>query len=650
MPFISLFIALSITSCSFFSKSTTPQQETLIPRSLLFGNPERLRPTISPDGMKIAFLAPDKKHILNVFIQDIQNQHGEPKQCTRDSHRGIRQFFWQKDSQHILYLQDCDGDENWNLYQTDIQTNETRNLTPVQETQISILAYEGNYPDELLIQMNKRDKKVFDVYKLSLSTGSETLVEKNDGNTNIWIADTKLNIRASQEYERDGSTLIKVRSTNDAMWKELARIGPEDMQAEPIGFSDDGNFLYLLSAEKNNTTCLQKIDIRSKETALLACDEKGDIIDVMVNPNTHTVEAACVERDKRHWILLDQSIAPDFNILRTLCHGDTFTISSRDRQNSKWIITSFSDKKPPDFYLYDRRTKHTTFLFNAQPALQKYPLSPMLPISFLARDGMQLYGYLTLPSNGISTPPPMVLFVHGGPWARDSWDFNSSVQWLANRGYAVLQINFRGSTGYGKEYINAGDHEWANKMQTDLLDGKEWAIEHGYADPHKIAIYGGSYGGYATLVGLAFTPNEFCCGVDVVGPSNLVSLIQSIPPYWYPQQYKFNLRVGSIEKNKEELIDRSPLFKARSITKPLLIAQGANDPRVKKQESDQMVEALRQNKQRVEYLLFPDEGHGFSRPSNRLCFFAAMEQFLHEHLGGRYQEPTKDEDWSPFRK
>jgi dipeptidyl aminopeptidase/acylaminoacyl peptidase len=347
--------------------------------------------------------------------------------------------------------------------------------------------------------------------------------------------------------------------------------------------------------------------------------------------------------------VIDPSVKADFDALRRVRDGD-FSVVSRDLADKTWLVVYDLDDAPVTYYTYDRATKQAAKLFTNRPALEKYKLAKMKPISFKARDGMTIYGYLTLPVDKEPRNLPMVLNVHGGPWGRDTWGLDNEAQWLANRGYAALQINFRGSTGYGKAYLNAGDREWAGKMHDDLIDGKNWAVQQGYADPKKVCIYGGSYGGYATLVGVTFTPDEFTCGVDIVGPSNLVTLLKSIPPYWAPIRSLFHKRLGNEETEAGFLNSRSPLFKADQIKAPLLIAQGANDPRVKQAESDQIVAAMRKNNKPVEYIVFPDEGHGFARPENRLKFYAAAEQFLAKYLGGRAEPPSDNEKWDDLKK
>ncbi len=391
------------------------------------------------------------------------------------------------------------------------------------------------------------------------------------------------------------------------------------------------------------------MDVATGKMNVIAEDTQFDVSAPQVQPKTRKLEAVSFVRARREWKVIDPAVQADFDALRKVRDAD-LSVASRDLADKTWIVSFVSDDAPASFYSYDRATKEATMLFTTRPALEKYKLAKMQPVSFIARDGMTLYGYLSLPTGKEPKNLPMVLFIHGGPWARDAWGLDNYAQWLANRGYAVLQINYRGSTGYGKKYLNAGDREWAGKMHTDLIDGVAWTVEKGYVDPKRICIMGGSYGGYATLVGVAFTPDEFACGVDIVGPSNLETLLKSIPPYWEPIRAVFHKRVGNEETEADFLKSRSPLFKAEQIKVPLLIGQGANDPRVKQAESDQIVAAMRKNSKPVEYIVFPDEGHGFARPENRLRFNAATEQFLGKYLGGAVEPPSAQEDWSAFKK
>jgi dipeptidyl aminopeptidase/acylaminoacyl peptidase len=395
--------------------------------------------------------------------------------------------------------------------------------------------------------------------------------------------------------------------------------------------------MYLLDSRGANTARLVDLDLTTGATDVLAGDERYDVGDVLINPDTYEVEAVAIERARAEWTVLDESVREDFEFVERLNRGD-FTVVSRDRADDKWLVAFTVDDGGASYYSYDRREKEGAHLFDARPDLAGYTLARMEPISFTTRDGLEIEGYLTPPPGAGRASLPIVLNVHGGPWGRNGWGYDPEAQWLANRGYACLQVNFRGSTGYGKKFLNAGNKEWGAKMHDDLVDAVKWAAEQGIADPERVAIYGGSYGGYAALVGAAFTPDLFRCAVDVVGPSNLITLIKTIPPYWSTLLATFQERVGNPETEEEFLKSRSPLFFVDRIKVPLLIAQGANDPRVKQAESEQIVAAMREKGIDHEYLLFEDEGHGFARPENRLKFYAAAERFLAKHLGGRVED------------
>ncbi|GBC77525.1 Dipeptidyl aminopeptidase BIII [bacterium HR08] len=609
----------------------------LIPREVLFGNPERVNPQISPDGTKLAYLAPHEG-VLNVWIRTIGKT--DDRVVTSDRKRGIRVYFWQEDSEHILYLQDRDGDENWHLYQTNVRTATTRDLTPFEGVQAQVIATDPQFPDEILVALNRRDRRFHDVYRINLKTGAAELDTENPGDVAGWAADHRLQVRAASVFTPDGGMLIRVREEARSPWREFLRWGPEETFGGIVGFTPDNRGLWLISSVDANAARLIEVDIATKKRKVIAEDPQYDVSQVMIHPKTRHVEAVQFIRARREWQVLDPSLRADFERLRKERDGD-FSVVSRDREDRTWVVSYLVDDGPVYYYTYERATRRLSLLFSSQPALERYRLAKMQPISFTARDGMTIHGYLTLPVGVEPKRLPMVLLVHGGPWARDVWGFNAMVQWLANRGYAVLQVNFRGSTGYGKAYLNAGDREWAGKMHTDLIDGKNWAVAQGYADPKRVCIMGGSYGGYATLVGLAFTPQEFACGVDIVGPSNLVTLLRSIPPYWAPIKAVFDKRLGKVETDEEFLKARSPLFRADQITAPLLIGHGANDPRVKKAESDQIVQTLRARNVPVTYVVYPDEGHGFARPENRLDFFGRAEEFLAKYLGGRV-EPWRE--------
>jgi dipeptidyl aminopeptidase/acylaminoacyl peptidase len=618
----------------------------LIPREILFGNPQKAGPQVSPDGRRLAYLAPDQD-VLNVWVRTLGQNDDRP--VTSDRKRGVRMFVWQGDSEHILYIQDQDGDENWHVYQTSLKTKLTRDLTPFQGVNAQIAAVNPEYPDRILVALNIRDPRLHDVYRVSLENGAVEMDTENPGDVNSWAVDNRMQVRVAQVVTPDGGMEIRVREDSGSPWRVLTMWGPDESFGGVAGFTPDDRAVWLISSVDANAARLIAMDIATGESRVLAEDPQYDAGGLLRHPRTHALEAIRFTRARSEWTLLDSALQADFDVLKGVRDGD-FNVVSRDYEDRTWIVSYVMDDGPVYYYAYDRATKAPTLLFSNQPALEQYRLAQMRPVSFPARDGLTLYSYLTLPVGVEPMHLPTVLLVHGGPWGRDVWGYNSLVQWLANRGYAVLQINFRGSAGYGKAHLNAGNREWAGRMHDDLLDGKEWAIQQGYADPQNVAIMGGSYGGYATLVGVTFTPDAFVCGVDIVGPSNLITLMQTIPPYWEPMKAMFRTRLGDLETEADLLKARSPLFKADRIKVPLLIAQGANDPRVKQAESDQIVEAMRKNGKPVEYLVFPDEGHGFARPENNRKFFAAAEAFLAQYLGGRAEPPSDAERTEDLRK
>jgi len=613
---------------------TTSTTTQLIPRKVLFGNPDKANPQISPDGKKIAYLAP-VNDVLNVWVGNVGGDNYQP--VTKDTDRGIRFYFWAADNRHIMYIQDVGGNENWRLYATTLETKETRDLTPFENVQVQLIDRDKHFPNELLIGMNKENPQVHDVYHLDLQSGELSLVAKNPGNIMDWVADAHFKVRGAVTALPDGGTELLIRQDESTQWRTLLSWDADDsLTSGPVGFTLDGQSIYLQDSRNVNAGRLVKLHLASGELSVIAEDPHYDVGRVITHPDTYEVQAVAFFKDRIEWKVLDESIQTDFNRLRDIHPGD-FSITNRDDADTTWIIAFTVDNGPVQFYAYDRKQQKATFLFDNQPALNKYTLATMEPISFTARDGLIVHGYLTLPVGEQKTNLPMVLDVHGGPWGRDTWGYNPEAQWFANRGYACLQVNFRGSTGYGKDFLNAGDKEWGRNMHNDLVDAVNWAIQQGVANPKRVAIYGGSYGGYAALVGATFTPDLFCCAVDIVGPSNLNTLIRTIPPYWSTFLATFHKRVGNPDTEEEFLQSRSPLFKVDQIKIPMLIAQGANDPRVKQAESEQIVEAMKRKGIDYEYVLFPDEGHGFAKPENRLKFYAAAEKFLAKHLGGRYE-------------
>ena len=611
----------------------------LIPREVLFGNPTKVAPRISPDGTMMAYIAP-VDNVLNVWVKTIGEE--DDHAVTQDTVRGIRRYFWAGDSKHIMYLQDVGGDENWRLYGVDLKTEAIKDYTPYNEVQVQIVDRNKHFPNELLIGMNKDNPRVHDVYHLNLESGKLKKVAQNPGDFADWVTDTNLKIRGALRALPDGSMQLLIRDTEADDWEEILTWSSEDaLNSGPIGFTKDGESLYLQDSRDYNASRLLKLDLASNEIEVIAEDPQYDVGYIEMHPDEYTVQAVSFVRARNEWIVLDDAIKEDFKAIQKIDSGD-FYISGRDNADDTWLVAFDKDNGPVYYYAYDRETKKASFLFVHRPELKAYRLAKMEPVELMARDGLTLHGYITFPIGKGRKNIPVVLNVHGGPWARDQWGYNSEAQWFANRGYACLQINFRSSTGYGKEFLNAGDKEWGAKMHDDLIDAVNWAIEEGIADPEKVAIYGGSYGGYAALVGAAFTPDVFCCAVDIVGPSNLNTLIESIPPYWSTFLATLKKRVGDPETERDFLNSISPLYKAEQIKIPMLIAQGANDPRVKQAESEQIVAAMKENGVDYEYMLFPDEGHGFARPENRLKFYAAAEKFLAKHLGGRFEPAVSD--------
>ena len=616
------------------------QMPPLISRDILFGNPERTHPRLSPDGQRFAWIAPDRKNVLQVWVKTLGRD--DDKMVTADKKRGIRQFFWAEDNRTLLYQQDNDGDENFHVFGVDLASGNVRDFTPFQGVRAGVADISRDFPDEVLIEANIRDRQLMDVHRLSLKTGALTLDTENPGDVAGWGTDAKFQVRAAQAQTPDGGTEVRVRDDVKAPWKTLLKVGPDEI-LEFEDFSLDGKSAFLKSSIGNDTARLVERNLATGAEKVLAASPDVDAGAVVIHPKSHVVQAVSFAPGRASWKVLDPSVQADFDAIPKLHAGD-FAIVNRTSADDAWLVGFTSDRGPVTWYKWNRAAKKGTVLFSAQPKLEGLALSEMKPAVIRTRDGLSMNAYLTLPNGLAPKSLPMVLFVHGGPWARDGWGYNSTAQWLANRGYAVLQPNYRGSTGYGKKYLNASFKQWGLKMHDDLIDAVKWAIAQGYADPKKVAVFGGSYGGYAALAAATFTPDAFACNVDIVGPSNLKTLIASIPPYWKPMRATFDVRMGNVDDPKDaELIkNASPLFKADKIVRPLLIGQGANDPRVNVKESEQIVDAIEKNKGNVTYVMYPDEGHGFARPENRIDFNARAEKFLAGCLAGRF-EPMEGE-------
>jgi dipeptidyl aminopeptidase/acylaminoacyl peptidase len=631
------------------SAAAEPSKETpatagtaLIPRRTLFGNPDKSLARISPDGTRISYLAP-LDGVLNVFVAPLDDPSAA-KPVTQEKKRRIPAYFWAYDSKHILYVQDVGGDEDWHVYAVDLAAGTTKDLTPLPKIAAQIDAVSEKFPEEILVGMNDRDPQYHDLYRVNIVSGDRTLVQKNTEFSGF-ITDDDFQVRFASKMTPDGGSQL-LEPDGQGGWKDYRKIDMEDtLTTSPVGFDKTGKILYMTDSRGRDTSALVQIDLASGKETVLAADERVDVGGVLSHPTEKTIQAVTINYDRPTWKILDPAIEEDMRYLATVAQGE-LQVPIRTLDDKIWTVAYLMDDGPVSYYRYDRASKKATFLFTNRKSLEGLPLAKMHPVVIPARDKLNLVSYLTLPKAADpenkgrpNEPLPLVLVVHGGPWGRDAWGFDAEHQLLANRGYAVLSVNFRGSTGLGKGFTNAGNKEWAGKMHDDLIDAVDWAIAEKIADPARMAIMGGSYGGYATLVGVTFTPEKFACGVDVVGPSNLITLLSTIPLYWVPQMQLFKDRVGdpTTDEGKKLLGERSPLNFVEKIQRPLLIGQGANDPRVKQAEADQIVGAMREKKIPVTYVLFPDEGHGFARPENNLAFYAVTEAFLARHLGGRYQ-------------
>ena len=613
----------------------------LIDRDLLFGNPLRYQGRLSPDGEQMSFRAP-LDGVMNLWVGK-RGDFDNVRAITHDTGRGIPAHFWALDSKHVLYIQDQGGDENWHLYSVDLESGEIIDLTPYEGVQAQVIAQSEQAPGVVIVGMNDRDPRWHDVYRVDLATGERTLLAENNGFASI-LVDNKLEVRLAVEPTPSGG--FNVLQKNADGWEPLFEIPFEDAQTTNIvGFDAEDQGVYMLDSRGRNTAALVHMNLADQSLTTIAESDRLDIGNVLIDPRTHKPFAYSLDLIRPEWHAIDLTYTDTIARLNSQLSGGS-QILAQSLDNRYWTIHTDESDRSPVYKVFDASTGELSELFVTNPALNDVTLAKMHGVVIPSRDGMELVSYLTLPVESDpdqdgrpAEPVPLVMLVHGGPWGRDTYGYQGIVQWLANRGYGVLQVNFRSSTGFGKNFLNAGNEEWAGNMHNDLLDAKDWAVEQGITRDDKVAIMGGSYGGYATLVGLTFTPDEFACGVDIVGPSNLVTLLESIPPYWEAGKKLFGRAIGDpeTEEGLSLLKERSPLTHVDKITKPLLIAQGANDPRVKQAESDQIVEAMKSRDIPVTYVLYPDEGHGFQKPENNLSFYAVAEAFLAECQGGRFQ-------------
>ena len=617
----------------------------LIDRSDLFDNPVASQGRISPDGEWVSWIAPDEG-VMNVWVAPASNPSSGTV-VTDDRHRGISNHLWSVDSKYVLFVKDNDGDENFHVYATDPRTGETRDLTPLPDgIRAQLMGVSRDRPGVILVGTNERNPQLTDLYEYSLTTGERTLIAENPGYASF-ITDNTYKPRMAMVPQPDGGMKAVYLNEDLTPGDVFADIPSEDMlNTNIVQFSRDNDTVYMIDSRDRNLAAGVAVDLTTGERRVLVEPEKADLSNIIVDNETYEPIAYATNYLQEEWTPLNEEVASEFEFLSSKIDGE-YQISSRTTDDTKWIVYGGSAEAPGQYYVYDRDADTLTPWFETRPALANAPLQPMHSLELKSEDGLTMVSYLTLPPgsdpDGDGRPDkavPMLLWVHGGPWARDSYGYNTVHQWMANRGYAVLSVNYRGSTGFGKDFTNAAVGEFAGKMHSDLVDAVDWAVAEGIAQEDKVAIGGGSYGGYATLTGVAFTPDRFACGVDIVGPSSLVTLIESFPEYWKPFLAGTWFRyVGdpADPEQRKDLLARSAISRIDDIKVPLLVGQGGNDPRVTKQEADNLVEAMQAKGLPVTYINYPDEGHGFQKPENRMSFFAAMEGFLGTCLGGRVQ-------------
>lgn len=628
--------------------STTTSEE-IIPRDVLFGNPKNTSPQISPDGKYLAYLAPSAEGVLNVFVRESKDDNNDnARMITDEKARGIRQYQWAPDGETLLFLQDFEGDENFHLWSIDAASDSAlaaKDLTPGENVKASNLITNKRFPDELLVGTNEREPALFDMYRVQYKTGERTLDTLNPGDVLGWgTEDTSFQVReALVKSQEDSSETIRVRDDESTEWRDLISF-PYGENGNLVEFCKDGKSCYMVSSIGRETTALLRVDLATGETLeTISSNDKCDVGGVVIDDDTKELKAISYNYAKVEREFIDEELKEDFKVLKSLGpENSEVSVASKTRDEKTWVVAYTRSDGPAEYCIYDQTKKTIKPLFVSNPDLLKYKFSPMEDVIITARDGLEMVAYLTRADTEKVTP--LILLVHGGPWARDSYGFNQQAQWFANRGYATLQVNYRGGTGYGKSFLHKGDGEWGvGDMQHDLTDSVKWAIDQGIADPENICIFGGSYGGYACLAGLTFTPDIYKCGVDIVGPSNIKTLLDSIPSYWGPLRNDMLLKIGDVDSDETFNEKISPLFHIDEIKSPLLIGQGANDPRVKQAEADQIAFAMKKKGIPVEYVLYPDEGHGFARPENRIDFNGRAELFLAKHLGGRAEEFVQPE-------
>ncbi len=651
MKICKLVFTLILSFMAFSAASA--QQMPLIDREIFFGNPEYAGAQISPDGKYISFVKP-LNGTMNVWVKGISEPFDAARPMTNDQTRPVRSYFWSRDGKYILFVQDKGGDENFNVYAVNPADKAgagspvpaARNITDAKGIRAMIQAVPKSDPDAIYVGINDRDKAWHDLYKVKISTGERTLISENKDRRQGMIFDNADKIRLAVRSAQNGDT-------------EILRVDPDGKSTKiyscdvfescsPVAFHKDNKRVYLQTNKGSSDLIeLHLMDAQTGATEKVESDPLGkvDLNGVNISDLSHEVIATSYNDDRVRVYWKDKDFEKDYNLIKKKLGDREISFNSSTADETKFVVATFSDTDPGTVWLFDRKSKDLSTLYQVRQNLDRKALSPMKAVRYKSSDGLEIPAYLTIPKGSNGKNLPTVLLVHGGPWGRDNWGYNTLAQFLANRGYAVLQPNFRASTGYGKKFLNAGNNEWGQKMQDDITWGKKYLVEQGIADPKRVGIMGGSYGGYAALAGVTFTPDEYAASVAIVPPSNLITLLESVPPYWEAIRTTFYKRMGdpNTPEGLAQMKRQSPLTYADKIKTPLLVAQGANDPRVNQRESDQIVVALRDRNYPVEYLVAPDEGHGFARPVNNLAMMASIEKFLAKHLGGRYQESMTPE-------
>ena len=629
----------------YFPLSTSAQRKVqqteavppLIPVKDFFRNPDKVAYALSPNGEYLASLQPWEKR-LNVFVEKIGS--GQPAtRVTSAKARDISGYTWKGDNR-IVYVQDTGGDENFRLYAVGIDGSNPKDLTPFEKVRAQIIDRLERNDNEILVGLNKRDARIQDVYRINVNTGEMKMIAENPGNYTGWATDWDGNLRIAITTDGVNNTFM-FRNTEEEKFAPVITTTFRET-ISPLLFTADNKQLYVATNIGRDKTAIVKYDVENKKELEKIYEHPDvDVSNLMSSRKRRAILGVSYNTDKTHYYFIDKQRAALQKDLEGRLPGYEVRLAGCNREEDKCLVRTFTDRSLGAYYFYDLKSKNFRKLSDVSPWLNDKDLASMKPIKYQSRDGLTINGYLTLPKGVAPRNLPVVVNPHGGPWYRDSWGYNPEVQFLANRGYAVLQMNFRGSTGYGRKFWEASFKQWGKTMQNDITDGVQWLIKQGIADPKRVGIYGGSYGGYATLAALTFTPDLYAAGVDYVGVSNIFTFIKAFPPYWKPYLEMVYEMVGHPEKDKDLLTAASPFFHSKNIKAPLLIAQGANDPRVNKAESDQMVEALKARGIEVPYIVKANEGHGFSNEENRFEFYRAMEEFLGKHLGGRVEKSSE---------